>query len=89
MRAKQGLMDFGNGELPLFSGTPQSVALEGAQGGSAQGAQLSFFACRFCKDGGRISGRYCMCEAGTRARLEDRAQQKKGESDVLTSSETL
>jgi hypothetical protein len=58
--------------LPLFSETAVRVSLEPAEGTPRAAGQLSFFACRFCKDGGRIGGRYCICEAGTAARLADR-----------------
>lgn len=79
MGASQAAIDFGDMDLPLFSGTPMAVPhTEDAQGSSVQGrGQLSFFACTFCKDGGRIAGRYCFCAAGTTARLEDRQKGKR------------
>lgn len=72
----QETIDFGVDDMPLFSGTPQVVTVEGVSGdGTGAGRQLSFFACSFCKDGGRIDGRYCFCEAGTAARLADREKE--------------
>jgi hypothetical protein len=62
--------------LPLFSGTPQQVTL-GAKGRRVDtSAQRSFAPCRFCQDTGRVKSGdrhlYCTCEAGERAREQDR-----------------
>lgn len=62
--------------LPLFSGTAiRQVAAPSQEVGRPSG-QMSFFACRFCKDGGRIGNRYCFCSAGEQARLADRNRRK-------------
>lgn len=65
-------MDFGVDDLPLFSGTPVSVTpLEIDRAGLAVG-QLGFFKCGACRDTGRVEDKYCLCEAGTRARVQER-----------------
>jgi len=63
--------------LPLFSGTAiRQAAAPSPQGAEQSRGQMSFFACRFCKDGGRIGNRYCFCSAGEQARLADRNRRK-------------
>lgn len=83
MKPEQMAMDFGCGELPLFSGTPQA-ADEGPGAQPQAGAgQATWATCRVCLDTGRIEAargvvRYCSCAAGQAALLADR---EKGADD--------
>lgn len=67
-------MDFGIDDLPLFSGTPVRVSVPGVQP-HPQGltaGQMGFFKCSACRDTGKVGDRFCLCEAGTDARLTER-----------------
>ena len=68
---------FTNGEdLPLFSGTPQSVIAQVKGASTVKVKQTSFFKCSICSDAGRIKqGRkrlFCWCESGDAARWNER-----------------
>ena len=66
---------FTNGEdLPLFSGTPQSVTVRTEPTPGANSDQTSFAECRICFGTGRIHHRYCWCEAGIALRLQHRQE---------------
>lgn len=74
-KQEQGRLDLGNGDLPLFSGTPVTVDGGGARRTSS-GAQLCMAACRVCLDTGRVRVRpgrvvFCTCSAGLEARRKE------------------
>ena len=64
----QSSMNFDNKDLPLFSGTPQTLRHSIAQPMRSP-SQKSLFNCRFCYDTGRIivnnqKRYYCTCPRG-------------------------
>jgi len=65
---------FANGEdLPLFSGTPQTVTLPPPPPETQRRSrQITFAKCPICLDTGLTSVSYCWCEAGESLRLEHR-----------------
>ena len=76
---KQAQMFTDGQDLPLFSGTPQSVSAQVRGASTVKAKQSSFFKCSICSDTGRIKqGRkrlYCWCEAGDAARWNERTAQ--------------
>lgn len=69
---KQKLMNFGQADLPLFSGTPITVRVRAPIAAPAA-RQATFATCRVCLDTGRVQVRRakivaCSCPAGRAAR---------------------
>lgn len=62
-------LDFGNEDLPLFSGIPIRIKpLPGPASPNAGTQQGSYSFCRTCMDTGRIGAKFCWCQAGIDAR---------------------
>lgn len=69
---KQKSMDFGQADLPLFSGTPITVRARAPIAAPAA-TQATFATCRVCLDTGKVQVRRakivaCSCPAGRAAR---------------------
>lgn len=73
MKAQQSSMFMQGEDLPLFSGTAQSVRLEVFKP-LAQARQLHMGECPLCEDTGTMhlypgsGAKFCYCEAGDKAR---------------------
>jgi hypothetical protein len=65
---KQEPMDFGDGDLPLFSGTPVTVTPKPASPERQVLNQFGFFKCHVCRDTGVVwvngQRRRCTCKWG-------------------------
>lgn len=62
-------------DTPLFSGTPQRASVKPFEQ-HATARQSSMAECPVCLDTGRVSGKYCTCSAGQRARDDDRRERE-------------
>jgi len=84
-KAEQERMDFGCGDLPLFSGTGIPVDGPGSRPRRGDGKQGSFARCRVCLDTGTVvvsaggAVRFCSCPAGQAARAAHKKAQERKE----------
>lgn len=75
MKTQQPTMFESGEDLPLFSGTVQTVTIESAPTHNRPAEQTSFAQCPLCLDTGKVGDQCCWCDAGVALKTDRKDRQ--------------